>query len=246
MGQSLPDADGPGAALRLATWNVHKCRGSRGFQPSAVSRAIDALNADVVALQEVDTRFGRDRGKGLLDVHQLTARGLKVVDASVHREGHGWHGNAIVLRVAIAVEEVRRLALPGIEPRGALAVDIRPPGWTVPLRVVAVHLGLLAGCRRAQAKAILAWLRGMPGMPGVLLGDTNEWRSVGSLSGLLTPGHHTGSPGASYPSGLPLLRLDRIIALPGVEIGQRRVIEAADFATASDHLPMVATLHVSI
>ena len=48
---------------------------------------------------------------------------------------------------------MRRLALPGAEPRGALVVDLDLPAG--PLRIVAAHLGLLRRSRRWQVRSIL-------------------------------------------------------------------------------------------
>nr|MDP9324305.1 endonuclease/exonuclease/phosphatase family protein [Acidobacteriota bacterium] len=40
--------------IRIATYNIHRCRGmDRRTMPSRVAEVIRALNADVVALQEV-------------------------------------------------------------------------------------------------------------------------------------------------------------------------------------------------
>src|SRR5436190_1955800 len=40
--------------LRIATYNIHKCRGLDGrVRPERIARVIDGLAADVVALQEV-------------------------------------------------------------------------------------------------------------------------------------------------------------------------------------------------
>lgn len=52
--------------MKVASYNIHKCRGSDGMtRPDRIVGVIRELGADVVALQEVDRRFGR-RG-GLLD-----------------------------------------------------------------------------------------------------------------------------------------------------------------------------------
>ena len=52
--------------MKVASYNIHKCRGLDGVtRPDRIVEVIRELGADVVALQEVDRRFGR-RG-GLLD-----------------------------------------------------------------------------------------------------------------------------------------------------------------------------------
>lgn len=50
---------GSSSQLRLASYNLHKCRGMTGpHAPERNLRVIAELGADVVALQEVDFRFG--------------------------------------------------------------------------------------------------------------------------------------------------------------------------------------------
>ena len=51
----------------VASYNVHKCIGRDGkFDPDRICRVIHELRADVVALQEADSRFGERTG--LLDL----------------------------------------------------------------------------------------------------------------------------------------------------------------------------------
>jgi len=43
-----------GSTLRIATYNVHKCRGLDGrLRPDRIVRVLREMEADVVALQEV-------------------------------------------------------------------------------------------------------------------------------------------------------------------------------------------------
>lgn len=45
--------------LRLASYNLHKCRGMTGpHAPERNLAVISALKPDIIALQEVDFRFG--------------------------------------------------------------------------------------------------------------------------------------------------------------------------------------------
>ena len=59
--------------LKVASYNIHRCRGVDGAtRPERIIGVIRELGADVIALQEVDRRFGR--GGGLLDPSAI-ARG---------------------------------------------------------------------------------------------------------------------------------------------------------------------------
>lgn len=76
------------------------------------------IGADLVALQEVDRRFGQRMG--LLDPAAiLRETGLHLLVQSDVVDGHGWHGNALLVRGEPLSYRRFRLKLPGIEPRGA-------------------------------------------------------------------------------------------------------------------------------
>jgi endonuclease/exonuclease/phosphatase family metal-dependent hydrolase len=225
--------------LRVASWNLHKCVGTDGrFDPARSVAVIAELGADLVALQEADKRFGRRTG--LLDLQALErATGLVPLRVSDLSDGHGWHGNAILVRPGTRAR-FHRLALPGAEPRGALVAELDLKEG--PLRVVAAHFGLLRRCRTRQAEAILRTLAEGEKMPTLLLGDLNEWRP-GTRSSLraLEPvfGPVTPSP-ASFPARLPVLALDRILGWPQGLVAEVEVHDSPRARSASDHLPLTA------
>jgi endonuclease/exonuclease/phosphatase family metal-dependent hydrolase len=232
----------PAATLRVASYNVHKCVGTDGqYRPDRVAAVIGELEADIVALQEVDRRFGRRIGR--LDAEALGREtGLVLLPVSDLPEGHGWHGNAILLRPDIRAS-VRRLTLPGAEPRGALIADLTLPEGE--LRIVAAHLGLLRSSRARQADALLHAIAEGPLLPTLLLGDLNEWREdsapLRTLARFFGPPRH--SP-RSFPARLPLLPLDRILGWPA---GMVRRVQAHDSwlaRRASDHLPLTAEIEL--
>jgi endonuclease/exonuclease/phosphatase family metal-dependent hydrolase len=225
--------------VRVASWNLHKCVGADGrFDPDRSAAVIAELDADIVALQEVDKRFGRRTG--LLDLAALERTcGLVLLHVSDVSGGQGWHGNALLVRLGTTAR-VRRLRLPGAEPRGAVVAELDLP--TGPLRVVAAHLGLLRSSRTRQARTILeAIIAGDP-MPTVLLGDLNEWRP-GAQSSLRALEPLFGPPApapASFPAALPVLALDRILGLPQGLVTDVVAHGSPLARVASDHLPLTA------
>lgn len=230
--------------LIAASYNVHKCVGvDKRFDPGRVTAVIAELGADVLALQEADRRFGRRTG--LLDLGAVERRaGLHLVPVSSTPGGHGWRGNALLVRGAQAAH-VRRLALPGAEPRGALIVELTFPAG--PLRVVAAHLGLLRRHRILQAAAILAAIAEGDPMPTLLLGDLNEWRpgiasSLSVLEPLFGP---FGQPQPSFPSRLPFLALDQILGHPRGLVSELEVHDSPLARVASDHLPLRARIDLT-
>ena len=226
----------------IASYNVHKCVGTDGrFDPGRVAAVVQELNADVIALQEADIRVGSARG--LLDLAALErATDLSPVHTLERSQTHGWRGNLILARNRV-VESVRRIRLPGLEPRGALIVDLELKG--VPLRFIAAHLGLLRRSRSQQAAALVEATHSVV-RPTVLLGDLNEWR-VKTRSSLLELLPHFGPINAvlpSFPSRFPLLALDRILARPQELITSIEIHQSPLARVASDHLPIKAHLNL--
>lgn len=224
----------------IASYNIHKCVGTdRRFDPERIVDVVCELDADLIALQEADERFGNR--EGLLDLQALKTRAnLVPVDLQTNLRSHGWHGNVILARDGI-VRDVKCMNLPGLEPRGALIVDLDLKG--VDLRIIAAHFGLLRWSRSRQANALLEAMHPVT-RPTVLLGDLNEWR-VRKRSSLLALMPHFGPVHAivpSFPSRFPLLALDRILASPHSLISSIDVHDSPLARVASDHLPIKARL----
>lgn len=227
--------------LRIASWNIHKGVGAdRRRDMLRTARVIADLGADLVALQEADLRFGTRAG--LLDLDALRAEaGLVPVPTGRAGPSHGWHGNLILVREA-EVDHVRRLTLPGFEPRGALVSDLRIRGRH--LRVIAAHFGLLPRSRRRQSRALADMLDRAPDpAPTLLMGDLNEWRT-GEGSPLAPLGRHFRPAPAprSYPARFPFLPLDRLMACHRAELHDIAVHDTDLARAASDHLPLTARL----
>ncbi|WP_105430723.1 MULTISPECIES: endonuclease/exonuclease/phosphatase family protein [Neorhizobium] len=230
-----------GHGMLIASYNVHKCVGIDGrFDPGRTSHVIREIGADVIALQEADSRFGERRG--LLDLAWMEREtGLFPVPVSGVAKAHGWHGNVILFREGL-VRDVHQVKLPGLEPRGALITELELKDGSA-FRIIAAHLGLLNRSRQQQARMILDILRSRDEQPTVLMGDLNEWR-LGDRSSLNTLATVFGLPAAvpSFPSRLPVLALDRIMAnQPGL-IDAVETHDSPLARLASDHLPIKAVV----
>lgn len=224
--------------LRIATWNIRKCVGlDRRRDPLRTSRVIAGLDADIVALQEADKRLGHRPAALRRDIVE-TETGLLIVEAGGHEPSIGWHGNAVLLSPELHVENRHNLHLPGIEPRGALVLDVVTGGR--PLRLVATHLGFIRRFRRAQLATIRSYLAGLSPCPTVILGDFNEWSPRHGLEPL--SGFDVFSPGPSFHSARPVAPLDRIAVSGGLRVLDGQVVATRETRVASDHLPVVATV----
>jgi endonuclease/exonuclease/phosphatase family metal-dependent hydrolase len=223
----------------LASYNIHKAVGLDGrFDPRRITSVIREMNADVVAVQEANKRFGAR--SCLLDFDIIRHEcGLIPVPLVGEDRSHGWHGNLLLFRNG-EVTDARWLNLPGIEPRGAVMVDLSLEAG--PLRIIAAHLGLLRRCRTQQVETLLSLAEPEDGRATLLMGDLNEWR-VGERSALrkLEPAFgplHATVP--SFPSRFPVLALDRVLAKPHNLISSVELHDTPLARIASDHLPIKA------
>lgn len=224
--------------LHVASYNIRRGLGTdlrRDLRRNlAVLREIDA---DVVAVQEADPVLGNlfDR---LPPSAVASESDYAPVPLGRTRGDISWRGNVVLVRRHAAILDVRRIDLPSFEEkRGAAIVDLAIGGR--PLRIVAMHLGLLGSWRARQALALLEHLHAFESrLPTVMLGDLNEWRGGGACLAHLARDHHVASPGRSFPSRLPMLALDRIVVDPGLRLVAAGVHDSALARKASDHLPV--------
>ncbi|GAA4658284.1 endonuclease/exonuclease/phosphatase family protein [Bartonella pachyuromydis] len=231
--------------LTVASYNVHKCIGiDKIFNPTRIVRVITELQVDILALQEVDKRFGER--VGLIDLQLLkTETGLTRIPLNtMSPNGHGWHGNALFVKKG-HIRDILQITLPSIEPRGAVIVELEMN--TSLIRIVAAHFGLLRHSRNQQIKTLLALLQKRPLMPTLLIGDFNEWRTGKSSSLKHLSPYFDSTLGIvpSFPSRFPFLALDRIFAFPHQLITNIENHLSPLARIASDHLPIKAYLDLA-
>ena len=226
--------------LRVASYNVHGCLGWDGRRDVArIVRILREIDADVIGLQEVESRHGRSE---VDQAEQFAAAlGMACIEGPLlHHAQRGWFGNALLTR--LEVQAVQRVLFDshGGEARGAIVCDLLAGDGTC-WRVMTTHLDLRSRHRRLQFATLLDQLVPSP-QPTVLMGDFNEWWS--RSRGLAALRDHAELPLSppSFPSWLPALRLDRI-ALSGCRLqGAVRRHFTPLTRRASDHLPIFADL----
>ncbi|PUB15654.1 endonuclease/exonuclease/phosphatase family metal-dependent hydrolase [Yoonia sediminilitoris] len=218
--------------LRIASYNIRKARGLDGRRdPGRIVDVINALDADIIALQEADRRLG-DRPAAIPKEMITRATDFDLVPLAQNDVSLGWHGNAILVRRGCQVASTSRIGLPGVEPRGAVAVKL-----TTGLTVVGVHLGLLRQSRRKQLHRIVGHLGKADNV--VVIGDMNEWanaRGFEPLAGAFT----LHSPGRSFHAARPVAALDRVALSRDLVLSDAGVAQGAQARQASDHLPIWA------
>jgi len=237
-------------AVRVVTYNVHKCVGvDRRYDPERIATVLREIDPDIACLQEVAVR--RRNAQHLDQCAFLgEATGCHVVPSAAIREHRGRCGNAILTRFPVLAARSIDLSVGAYARRGAIDADLLI-GDRV-LRVIATHFGLLAGERQLQVNRLIAALA-EPLPPErraadavLLMGDLNEWR--GSSDGIRALDRRLGPSAAArtFPSWLPVLPLDRIYATYPAVLRASHVYRSPLARLASDHLPLVGTLHWSV
>ena len=140
--------------VRIASYNIHKCLGlDRRRSEHRIMEVLAEVDADIVALQEVDHRLG-PRKAALPRALIAAASDYVAPEFALNGVSLGWHGQSILVRRGLAVTRLQRIELPGLEPRGAILTEIEGPEGA--LRVVGVHLGLVRRYRLMQMTAVRA------------------------------------------------------------------------------------------
>ncbi len=244
--------------LHIATFNIHKgvSHFSARFSLHHQREILRKTTADIVFLQEVR------------DVHAMHSKRFEawpeqgqasfLAEAiwpdyaygknAVYPAGH--HGNALLSKFPIIKSHNADISAHATEERGMLHCEVQVPGWDEPLHAICVHLGLFAKWRRAQLHGIAEYIdTHVPShAPLMIAGDFNDWstRAGGSFASRLDLHEvfeqHTGKHARSFPSWMPLLKLDRIY-VRGFHIHHAEIHSGAGFLKVSDHAMLTATLY---
>lgn len=233
--------------LRIATYNIHRCRGlDRRVIPSRIAAVIADIGADVVALQEVVGSNGDLPGHAE-ELGAALAMGW-VMAPTRRLRGHLF-GNVVLSRLPIHYHTQYDLSWRRREPRCCQRVDLAFGDRSVHL--YNVHLGTSLLERRHQAVKLAEITRDRRVLgPKVVLGDFNEW-TRGLATRLLTERLHSVDLMAhlkrrrTYPGVFPVLHLDHIYYEGGrVTVRNVELPRTRRALIASDHLPLVADLRI--
>jgi endonuclease/exonuclease/phosphatase family metal-dependent hydrolase len=247
--------------VRLATFNILSGRSPDDGRVDAerFADAVGALDADVLALQEVDRAQGRS---GHAD---LTAVAAEAMGAVEHRfvaalsgtPGATWiaatgeeqpdsaaYGVALLSRYPVSAWEVVRLpALPGRVPyrlhgrhlptlvsdEPRVGVAVRVDSPLGELTVATTHLSFLPGWNIVQLRRLMAALRGIQRL--VLAGDLN----MGPATARRVTRLESAATAATFPVGAPVRQIDHVLVT-----GLPAARSAAARATGlSDHCALV-------
>jgi len=222
-----------------------------------LNEAIKSLGADIVLLQEVagSSKGGRNAPADVERAYQLEALADEIWPYHAYQKNSvfsgGYHGNAILSRYPIERWHNLNITVPRLPKRGILHAVLTLPKLNAPLHVLATHLGLLQYERHRQLKKLCQYVKNeIPhGEPIVIGGDFNDWRERVSdnllehlemeEAFLKQDSRHA----RTFPSRMPVLRLDRIY-FRGFQLGSALRLRGRPWNFLSDHLPVVAHFHL--
>jgi endonuclease/exonuclease/phosphatase family metal-dependent hydrolase len=243
--------------LKVLSYNIHKgfSTFNRRFVLERMREVLEIVDADVVFLQEV---LGEHRGHASrVETWPTVSQFEHLADKlwphhcygknAVYSSGH--HGNAILSKHGFVSWENIDISTHRLERRGLLHASIRVPGNPCDLHLICLHLDLHEYGRRKQIYDLADRMASHvpPDAPLVVAGDFNDWRHragrlVEERLGLVEAYKALhGNYARSFPSWMPLLRLDRIY-LRGVEPVVSDALTGKPWSELSDHTPLFAEL----
>ena len=245
--------------LQVVTYNIHKGLSffNRRLVIHELRDRLRALGADIVFLQEVlgtndrhATRYGNWPTEPQCEFLADTVWGDYAYGRNAVYD-HGHHGNAILSRFPIDRWDNQDVSAHRFEQRGLLHCEIGIPGWDAALHCVCVHLALTGRSRSRQLERLRQRIERLvpANAPLIVAGDFNDWhwrhKATHELAHPLNMQevfeHVKGLPARSFPSMLPLFRLDRIY-VRGFRVSRVHVHHGPVWGRISDHAALATTL----
>lgn len=235
---------------RLMSYNVHRCVGmDRKLDLDRIVGVIAEYEPDIVCLQELDV--GRARTGGVDQAAEIARK----LEMTVHfhpamRVEAELYGDAVLTHLPERLVKTDALptvsGIPGLEPRGALWVQIEIDGHD--LNVMNTHFGLVPREQQRQATALVGrdWLgRQDCTGPTILTGDFNATsitRPYRILTRRLDDAQRRLGLKPSvktFPSSFPAIRIDHAFVSPEIQVTGVRSSFSPLARMASDHLPLI-------
>lgn len=245
--------------LTVCTYNIHKgfSQFNRRMMIHDLRERLRQLAPDILFLQEVQglhLRHARRHPNWPSQPQHEFIAGTEwhAAYGGNASYAHGHHGNAILSRLPILAASNHDVTLHRLEKRGLLHADILLREGGPRIHCICVHLSLTERQRRLQLEALAQHVkRNIPAHdPLIVAGDFNDWRSRAGdwlahnlgMQEAYTQCH--GHPARSFPSSMPMLRLDRIY-LRGFKALDAQVHWGKPWSGISDHAALTARLRVS-
>lgn len=230
--------------LQILCFNIHKGVGW-GIKRSTIHQIqnqIISSHSDIILLQEI-------RGSQFELITSSIWPHFSYGKNAVYQKGH--HGNAILSKYPIIFSENIDLSLRRYERRGMLHSIIKLPNH-VKLHLLCVHLGLLAKDRHKQLNRIVKYIRDNIAQDDLVIlgGDFNDWRGYATKPLVNILEFHEAflstknSYAKTYPSWIPMLRLDRLY-FRGLHVNYAIRLTNKSWRYLSDHIALLVSLKVT-
>ncbi len=251
--------------MRLATWNIlhGRTRADPFVDAARFERAVTALDADVLALQEVDR--GQPRS-GLLDLTEIAADATggavsRLVPTLIGDPAHSWrsattadldapgdgYGIALISRYPVLrwhvlrLESSARFRAPGGAPESRSVVRLRDEPRAAVAATIRTPLGVwtvacthLSFLPGANVRQLRRTMRWLRGLPGPRV-LMGDLNMPATLARRVTDARLL-TRGATFPETMPMVQIDHVLSAdPLPPVRQLRVATPA----LSDHLPVV-------
>lgn len=229
--------------LKIMSYNIHSGVGVDGVQDyDRIGRFLAEQGADVVLLQEVDTRslpgFPEEHMEAL-----CAGDHFRLLPSPAVYTSDGWFGNGVLTRFPAVFSQSIDVSQVGRQPRNIQEVIVNTDEGL--LYLLNTHKGLRAIERREQINRLGRHLQNARAIPTVVGGDFNEWQLLSprlhKLNEILVPL----ALSATFPTAWPVFRLDRFWVDPGTMVMSTQVVKTAESRVYSDHYPIELVIDLS-
>ena len=241
--QQLEPDRGNGYPIRVMTYNLHNGFNTKGhLDLEQLAKVIEDSNVDIVALQEVARGWVISGG---VDMIAWLSQRLKMPYVFGPTADPYW-GNAILSRYPIVAFSRHDLPTRDLAIKRGFVTVLVDLGNGDMVKVIATHFHHLkdgTAIRQLQSQAILNFWSGLDRT--VIMGDLNGEPNSSEIIALRRAGLVDAArvmyaaPPFTYSSDVPTRRIDYIWISADLQV----LDVSVPFSTASDHLPVVATIN---
>ncbi len=243
--------------IKVLTFNIHHGKGIDGkLNLERIAKVIEDSKADIIGLNEVDRYFSRRSGNidqlgwlsERLGMNQAFGETISLKSSMETGAKVKQYGNALLSRFPIVFQNNHVFDVSPRKIEGRALLEVHLDIYGQPLTIFATHLSLNPFKQNKQADLIIKKIVD-DHQPVILVGDLNmrtgtkTWKK---LSGTVMDVCNIASkaPCYTFPSFRPKIQLDYIFVSQNFNIISVQVIK--QIPTASDHLPLHATLNLII
>ena len=249
--------------LRVATYNIGKNEASDNVSDfTALNSAINKINADIIAVLEVDNKTQRshktDQLKTIADANKMHYAFGKALDFD-----GGEYGLGLLSKYKILHSQVIKLPSGNAEQRVVLLAQVEVPGFDTAPIIMVTHLDWQKdpAIRTGQVRTLLdlsigdapSDFKDIASAVKILAGDFNSTHEEQPLKEIRYFFNEVSKPGTdnrSWPAINPAIDIDHIFTFKGQKWNTKTFDiphDSADlkWSAASDHLPVIADIELT-